>query len=99
MSVINKFTSELAHFMTKSFMPTYVTIKFNENINNVKYHNSLFRFPLESNDHKKKVYCKFIDYSNSYFYHTKNKFIKIPEQFLKKFSKIKEQKLRYNNVE
>jgi hypothetical protein len=83
MSVINKFTSELAHFMAKSFMPSTVTIKFNGNINNVKYVNSLFQFSLQSNDKKKEVYCKFIDYSNSYFYYTKNNFIKTPEQFLK----------------
>jgi hypothetical protein len=68
--------------MAKSFMPSTVTIKFNKNVNNVKYVNSLFDFSLQSYDNKKEVYCKFIDYSNSYLYHTKNNFIKTPEQFL-----------------
>jgi hypothetical protein len=80
MSVINKFSSELAHFIAKSFMPSTVTIKFNENL---KYVNSLFQFSVQSNDKKKEAYCEFIDYSNSYLYNTKNNFIKTPEQFLK----------------
>ena len=82
MSITNKFTSEMAHFMAKSFFPSIVTVKFNENVNNVKYVNSLFQFTLQSYDKKKEVYCKFTDYSNSYFYHTKNNFIKTPEQFM-----------------
>lgn len=80
MSIINKFTSELAYFMAKSFMPTIVTIRFYENINNVKYDNSLF----QSYGHKKEGYFRFINNN------AKNNFIKTPEQFLKKFSKKKE---------
>lgn len=82
MAIINKFTSELAHFMAKSFYPSIVYIKFNENVNNVKYVNSLFNFSLQSYDNKKEVYCKFTDSTNSYFYYTKNNFIKTPEQFM-----------------
>ena len=82
MSITKKFTSEMAHYMAKSFFPSIVTVKFNENVNNVKYVNSLFQFSLQSYDKEKEVYCKFTDYSNSYFYHTKNNFIKTPEQFM-----------------
>ena len=82
MAIINKFTSEFAHFMAKSFYPSIVYIKFNENINNLQYVNSLFKFSLQSYDNKEGVYCKFTDSTNSYFYHTKNNFIKTPEQFM-----------------
>jgi hypothetical protein len=79
MSITNKFTLELAHFMAKSFFPSIVYIKFNQDVN---YKNALFDFSLKSNEKKNKVYCNFISASNSYFNNKQNNFIKTPEQFL-----------------
>jgi len=78
MAVINKFSSEMAHYMARTFLPSVVTIKFDKN---VSYDNNLFSFYLQSN--KSNVNCRFIDFSNSYLHQTKNKYIKTPEQFMK----------------